>query len=59
MPHGHGRHAESPDAQGLAVSKATRDIGQESNWLLDARIGVRSGPLPLRRLTFLNNALDM
>jgi hypothetical protein len=40
MPHGHGRHAESPDAQGLAVSKATRDIGQESNWLLDARIGV-------------------
>jgi hypothetical protein len=31
MPHDHGRHAESPDAQGLAVSKATRDIGQESN----------------------------
>src|SRR5215213_10076936 len=26
--------------KGLAVSKATRDIGQESNWLLDARIGV-------------------
>ena len=46
MPHGHGRHAESPDAQGLAVSKATRDIGQESNWLLDARIGVSQRPLP-------------
>jgi hypothetical protein len=31
MPHDHGRHAESLDAQGLAVSKATRGIGQESN----------------------------